>query len=478
MTASHTSETQTSAKPKPAPRRAQARSRWILPVSVIAIAGGGLAWWLSQERKTSKVAPPNQAESAASESQAVHVEVIHPRKGGLKKVSNQPGTVHAFEYAELYAKITGYLKEQSVDIGDRVKQGQVLAVLDDPEVVEEAARAAAQLNLAKAQVLQAQARVVSAEAGRMAAAAHVEQAKADTEKFSADLRYRKSSYERIANLFKQRAVDEKLVDEERDRRDASEAALHSAQAAVITAQAELAEASAKVEQAKADLEATKQNVEVEASNLAKAQVFVSYTKIVAPFDGVITNRNFHVGDLIQAGTAASDKPLLRVARTDVMRVVVQVPDVDAPFTDPGDPAVLTVATLANRQFQGKVARVAESLDARTRTMRTEIDLPNPEGKLREGMYGTVEITLSPASNNMTIPSRCLVTVGENGSATVYVVRNGKAHQVPVKIGSDDGVDVEILAGLQPDDEVIVSHGGTITEGQPVVADLVQADKAG
>jgi HlyD family secretion protein len=318
---------------------------------------------------------------------------------------------------------------------------------------------------------------VSAEAGRVAAAALVEQSKADVEKYTADLRYREKAYARIAELFRQHGTDERNVDEEKDHRDTAQAALHSALAAVLTAQAQLAEAAAKVEQAKADLEAARQNVEVDASNLAKAQVFVNYTKIVAPFDGVITHRNFHVGDLIQSATDGGKLPLLRVARTDLMRVVVQVPDLDAPFTDQGDPAVLTVESLGNQQFHGKVSRIADSQEPDTRTMRTEIDLPNPTGRLREGMYGVVDITLSPTSNNLSIPSICLVNVTENGNASVYVVRDGKVAVVPVKFGADNGLEVEIVSGLKPDDEVITTHGGTLTEGQRVVA-TAQNEKAG
>jgi HlyD family secretion protein len=477
----HTSELPASVRPTPARRSAPRRNRLLLfGVGFLVVVTAGVIWQQSGGYKASDAPQPDPAQPAASataDGQAIHVDVIRPRQGGMKRVSTQPGTVHAFDHADLFAKISGYLKEQRVDIGDRVKKGQVLAVIDDPEVIEDAARAEAQWNLAKAQALQAQARIRSAEAGREAVAAQVEQAKADVERYNADLRYRDSSYARIANLFKQHAVDEKLVDEERDRRDASRAALHSAQAAVITAQAQLAEADAKVEQAKADLEAAKQYVEVDASNLAKARVFVNYTKIVAPFDGVITHRNFHAGDLIQSATDSRQLPLLRVARTDLMRVIVQVPDMDAPYTDPGDPAVLTIATLGNAQFVAKVSRVADSQDADTRTMRTEIDIPKPSGKLREGMYGTAEITLTPTSDNLSIPSLCLVNVSENGAAFVYVVRDGKAHLVPVKIGADNGLEVEILSGLRPDDEVIANHSGTIADGQPVDAKLVQSVKA-
>jgi HlyD family secretion protein len=481
MVTSQRSELGSVGKSKATSTPGRAMVRWLVLAAfgVFALAGG-VAWWMKSGQKASSNAEHDGSAPAASSDPQVeptYVNVIHPHTGGIRRVTNQPATVNAFDYAKLYAKISGYLAEQSVDIGDRVKKGQVLAVIDDPEVVEEADRAAAQLKLAKAQLLQAQARIRSAEAGRESAAAYVEQSKTDIEKYASELRYRESSYTRMASLYKQKAVDAKLVDEETERRDAAQAALHSAEAAVVASQAQLAEAAAKVEQAKADSEAAKQNVEVDDSNLAKAQVFVNYTKIVAPFDGVITHRNFHVGDLIQAGNQSEKIPLLRVARTDLMRVVVLVPDNDSPFTDPSDPAVLTISTLGNRQFSGKVARVSDSLEVDSRTMRTEIDLPNSTNVLREGMYGTVEISLSPATNNLTIPSNCLVGEVESNKASVYVVREGRAHRVPVKIGTDNGVEVEIVSGLHSNDEVVTTHGGTLAEGQPVVGQVVEGKES-
>jgi HlyD family secretion protein len=389
----------------------------------------------------------------------------------MKRTTNQPGSVSSYQYADLYAKVSGYLNEQSVDIGDRVEKGQLLASIYVPELEKDVARAAAQVELAKAQIEQANARVRSAIEGREAAVAQAAETEADIEKYTAELRYREKEYKRINNLYVQKAVDEKLVDEQMERRDAARAAERSARAALVTAKAQLHEAEAKIDQAKADLQASKASLQVDQENLAKAKVLADYSKITSPYTGVVTHRTFHVGDFIREADKGGEKPLLTVARTDLMRVVVQVGDDDVPYLDRGDPAVVTIATLGGQKFPGKISRMSQSEDPETRTMRTEIDILNPDGKLRDGMYGAAEILLQLPSKNLTLPAGCLVGKSEQGKASVYVVRGGKAHLIPVKVGADNGVEVEILEGLSPDDQVVLPHNTTLTEGQPVAAEV-------
>lgn len=150
-----------------------------------------------------------------------------------------------------------------------------------------------------------------------------------------------------------------------------------------------------------------------------------------------------------------------------MRVVVYVPDRDTPLLDRGDEAVVRIDALGGEEFKGKVVRFSEQELPTNRTMRTEIDLPNPSGRLRQGMYGAVSILLEPPSNDLTIPSKALHQQ-EAGAGSLYVVEDDRARKRPVRIGRDDGIRVEVLSGLSRDDRVIISYTGSIEDGEPVV----------
>jgi RND family efflux transporter MFP subunit len=375
--------------------------------------------------------------------------------------------VHPFEYADIFAKVSGYLKTQSVDIGDHVKAGQTLAEIDMPELVKEVERDVATVAQARAQVAQMKAKVSTSIADHVAALAVVQQSEADLAKFEANLSFREKQYNRIKALFDLDSVDKKLVDERQDERDAARSALRSAEAAVSTAEAQTASAAAKIEQAKADLAEAESKVQVEQAVLEKTQVLLNYTKIISPYNGVVTARNSHPGDFIRAADQGAEHPLLSVAKTDVMRVVVQVPDQDVPFTNRGDEATVEIDALRGTKFNGKVSRMATVEDPHTRTMRTEIDLPNPNGVLRGGMYGRVTIVLEKPSDAMRIPASCLVGQSDEGTASVYVVRDGRAHRTQVKLGADNGLQLEVLSGLNPNDQVVTRYNGAIGDNVAV-----------
>ena len=149
-----------------------------------------------------------------------------------------------------------------------------------------------------------------------------------------------------------------------------------------------------------------------------------------------------------------------------MRVVIFVPDLDVPFVDRGDPATLRVDALKGRVFRGVVARFAD-VENEQKLMRTEVDLPNPDNRLRDGMYGTATIEVQPPSRNLRIPSSCLIEQSGQGQGAVYIVQDGKVHRQAVEVGQDNGGEVEIIGGLTPDDQVVVRYNGTIDEGLAV-----------
>jgi HlyD family secretion protein len=440
----------------------------VLCLIVIGIGGMSLVNWGNEKEARAHGETATHA-AAESGSNALRVEVVKPRQGGIERITTQPGSVYSFESANLVAKVSGYLSELPVDIGSRVKVGQILAVIDSPELEKDVERAVADVEKAKAGVAQMQASVAVAKAQHAAAEAAVVQAAAEIKRDQSKQSFQSKQYRRMKELFDLKSIDERLVDEKQDQFLASESAVDVSKAGVVTAQAQVAAAQAKIDQANADLKNAEAEVRVADSNLAKARVFLNYTKIVSPYDGVITQRGFHPGDFIREATSGNAAPLLRVERTDLMRVVVQIPDSDVPYVNVGDLATVQIVTLPGVNFKGKVARCAESENHETRTMRTEIDLPNPQNRFRDGMYGRVVIELQVGNKDaLTLPASTLTGKSESGRGQVYVVEDGRARLVPVKLGTDNGVEVEVLDGLKVGAQVISRYNGAIGDGVPVV----------
>jgi HlyD family secretion protein len=444
----------------------QKRRRWLVFLVVVAGAGG-VGWYYYHTKGTKAVAKPvAEADAEDSAPEPIDVESVNPTRGGIIRTSTQIGSVEPFEEADLYAKISGYLSVLNVDYGDRVKRDQLLAEIDDPEVIKDADKAAADVLQAKAAVAQAEAFIESAKADREALAAAVEQAIAEVERYVSMKNYHEKKYTRYKRLVQEKAIPQQIADEEEEGYESARASEVASQKAVLNAKAQLNAAIARVKKAEADLTEAKANVQVAEAKLAKAKVLVAYTKITSPYDGVVTKRNFFRGAFIRSATEGGAMPLLTVARTDKVRVVTAVPDRDVPFTNVGDPAEITLDALGSEVFRGKVSRFAESEDPTSRTMHTEIDLPNPQNQLHAGMYGIAKIILDASLKDSTLPASCLVGESKNGKGDVYVIKDGKAKKTQVTIGADDGIRVEIVAGLSPKDAVIVNTG-SVADGAPV-----------
>lgn len=258
-----------------------------------------------------------------------------------------------------------------------------------------------------------------------------------------------------------------MVDEREDDFLAAQAAQDAARAAVDSAKADEAAAEAKLSESQADVLQAQATIGVCQAALDRAQVFVDFAEIRSPYDGVITERSFFPGDFIRAADGNVGLPLLAIEKTDVMRVVVQVPDRDAPFTGPGDRATFEASTLPGLQFEGKVSRVSDAQDVGTRTMRVEVDLPNDAGLLRDGIYGKATIHLWSASPPLKLPASCLIDKPANGKAAVYVVRDGLAHRRNVYLVYTDERDVEVLSGIRSDDDVVEEHLQPLVDGAAV-----------
>lgn len=437
-------------------------------VAALAGAAAVAAGWYYHSRGSGAASSQAGSAPAVSSSETVAVETVLLAKGGILRTSSQIGSVHPFEDADLFAKISGYLAKLSVDYGDHVKQGQLLAEIDDPEIVKEADKAAADVLQAKAAVEQMEAFIESAKSDRDAEATSVEQAVAEVDRFVSMRIYQAKKLARYKELVQSKAIPQEIADEEIENYESARAAEVSSQKAVLNAKAQLAAARARIKKAEADAAEARANVAVATAKLARANVMVGYTKITSPYNGVITKRNYFRGAFIRSAIEGGTVPLLTVARTDKVRVITQVPDSDVPWTDVGDDVEVTLDALGNEVLRGKVSRFSETEDPSSRTMYTEIDLPNPNDRIRPGMYGIAKILLDTAIKNATLPARCLLGASKGNTADLYVIRDGKAKKVQVTIGANDGIRVEILSGISPKDDVIL-HPGAVTEGTPVTS---------
>jgi HlyD family secretion protein len=423
----------------------------------------------------SDAGPPRHQSGPAGEnsdpeesSDPAAVEYVFPQKGGIPRTSTQPGSVLSFESVDLYAGVPGYLKQQSVDIGDRVRKGQILALVDVPDLEKQVQHNVAVVEQAHAHVAQMKAKLTSAQADAEAARAAVPHAEALLRSKSAELLYRRQQLDRMKELAASHSIEDKLVDEYTSHRDAIREAEIAAKEAVNSAKANVKAVEAKVVAAEADIRVAEAEVKVAQAELEKSQVMVGFATISAPFDGVVTKRNFFARDYVRSANESGALPLFNVQKTDLLRVVVQIPDRDVPFCAPGKPAFIEADAIPGQKFEGKVSRISQSEDPQTRLMHVEIDLPNPKGKLYQGMFVHATIVLDQNPSVLSLPSECVARKSDHGEATVFVVRDGHAHRVPVRTGGDNGVQVEVLSGLKTDDQVIL-HPGGLSDGTPVEA---------
>jgi HlyD family secretion protein len=402
----------------------------ILPAAVLLGGAAGC-------QRPAPAATP-QGQPAAPPAEATAVRIVKPERKTVRHPIEQPGfNVEAFQETPLYAKISGYVRKWNVDIGDRVKQDQVLAELDVPEMEVDLKQKEAAVRQAEAQVQQAKAAVLTAQA---------------------QLARAKSQYERLSKAGRGGVIGQEDVEETRLGYESAQAGL---------------------EKARADVAAAEAQVEVSRASRDYARTMLRYTQVRAPYEGVVTQRNINTGDFIQpASTGARGVPLYVVNQTDPVRVFVNVPGSDAAWVRDGDPVGLRLQGAGGELFQGKVTRNARSLDPRTRTLRTEIDIPNPEGKLLPGMYVQASITMQHPGA-WALPAAALVTEGDQ--AFCYRVVDGKAVRTPLQVGLRGGGLVEVLKkqvkspspgeegrweDVTGDDEVVGDPAG-LGEGQPV-----------
>ena len=410
------------------------------------------------------------------------VTIVHPEKRDINRTVGQPGFVEAYEQAALYAKVSGYIEKWNVDIGDIVKKDQVLATIFVPELVEEYRFKQATVQLDTVLVDQARKAADAAAGNLKATEAKVVQAKADVGKFQAEVDRWQSEVKRLTGLVQQNVVDKQVLGESTRQLKSNEASRDAANAMVLVTDA-LREASvADLAKAKVDVTAAEVRVTVAQADEKRLAALVGYLRLTAPFDGIITVRNANTGDFVANATGdqsanrespgqstSKGAPIYVVARLDKVRVFVDVPEVDAGFVGVGTPGEVRFESMGNMRVPSKVARTSWALNLRSRTLRTEIDLPNPSARYLPGMYvyGYVNIQRNGV---MTIPSRCVARRGD--SRVVFLYKDGKSQQLEVRASTSDGDWIEILAwnkggnwvSAEATDQVILGNPDELSDG--------------
>ncbi len=386
----------------------------------------------------------DESKNAASK-KAELVEVTQPARRTLTRALTMPATLLADEQVDMLAKTSGYVAEVVVDIGSRVKKGDVLATIDVPEMGDE---------LRQAEAIQAakNAKVTQAEALR-------ETAKAEVQRYAAEYALHKITHDRKVELRKQNVIPEQELDEAKNQLAVAEAFQRIARARVNSGEADVAVAKAEVMMALA--------------TVARIKTLMKYATIRAPFDGVITERFIDPGDFVRSATEGAAEPLLFIAKTDRIRLSLEIPEMDSLSVKVGTPVDVVVKALGEHPFPGTITRTAVGLRASTRTMRAEVDLDNADGLLAPGMYAQVTIKLEIKESALMIPSKAIRVRGRE--MYVLVARAQLAQKVPVDLGYDDGIWAEILSGLKDDEWIITAATGAVTPGTPVKPVPVKQD---
>src|SRR5258708_5381253 len=321
-----------------------------------------------------------------------------------------PGNALPLNDTALFARTTGYLKRRLVDIGDRVKEGQLLAEISAPDIDDQLAQAKSNVDQAKANLTLAQ-------------------ANADLARITLD-RDQRAGVNLVVTL-QQLDVDR-----------------------------------ATVRTTVAQVDATKASIEVNQAMVQRFTDLQGFQKIVAPFQGVITARNVDPGDLISADSPSTTRELFHLMRTDVLRVFVNVPQAFATSIQTGQAATVYRRDEPQKEYAGKVTRTADALDSNTRTLLTQVDVPNPKDQLRPGMYLQVKFTFDRKVFPLMIPAPALATRTQ-GPRVAVLDDQHRVHYQDVQLGRDYGAEVQVLSGLNDGDTLVVHPGDDIPEGTTV-----------
>ncbi len=406
--------------------------------------------------------PTIKADSSAR-AKVTRVEVVKPERTMIRRSTEQPGQIEAYEVTDIHAKVSGYVQKWNVDIGAKVSKGQVLAVLDDPELDAESEQKQALVEESEGKLAQAKASEEVARANLFSSQAKLAEVQAGIKRATADLARWRAEFQRVEQLFNERAQTGSLLEETRSKLEAAGSARDEVLAQVKTAQAAVRQCEAMIDKARSDVTTAAATIKVARLEARRLQAMREYTTIVAPYNGVITRRNVDVGELTTPGPQG--QALFTVARDDIVRISVGVPEMYATEVDPGDRVLIRLQATPGKNFEGKVARTSWTLDVKNRTLRTEIDVPNPKGTLRPGLYAYATIIVEEHAGALTVPSSAVVR--QDTQTYCVAVANGKAVRKPVTLGLGEGTATEIVSGLEGNETIVKAYAASLNDGQPV-----------
>ncbi len=403
-----------------------AKGKVIVMVAAAAVALT-LAAVVGIGRARASAAPPRP-------SQPRSVAVVPVEHKPVKNLITLSGAFRPFQEVDLHAKVAGYIRNINVDIGDRVSTGQVLAVLEVPELAAQLQGSEADIHRREEDIRRAQSEIARSES--VHSAAHF-------------------GYTRLKQAAQARPglIAEQELDDAMAKDKASEAQVAMAEAALSEAKQELAVAQA---------------------NHAQMSAMAGYTRLTAPFPGVVTKRYADTGALIPAGTSTTTPalPVVRLAETSILRLIFPVPESAVPLIHVGMPVDVKVPAL-NRTFAGHVTRYDDSLDQQTRTMNTEIDVENKDGSLVPGMYAESNFALVNKENALTVPVQAVSRSGSQASVLVVDAHN-RIEERQVQLGTEGTDRVEITSGLAEGERVVIGSRSQFRPGEEVTPKTVSS----
>lgn len=458
--------------------------RWLPLVALASLLAGGCG----------RSAPPAVGPAPTP----AKVEVARVQRCTVVRTVELPGDVRANRQAQLFAKVSGYLDAVLVDKGDRVQAGQLLARISLPEVRSDAASKAADSSRGQADVSTARARVPQAVAERDAAAAElgritaqhaqlrseVTRARAGLQQAQAERALAKETCGRLQSVYDEDAgllarqdldvartavrVAESRVQAARQAVAAAREAERAGLQAIRSARSRVTAAGTQIDVAESQVSGLSYQSRAAAETSRRAQDIVAYTEIRAPFRGTVTQRWLDPGALVQNAEGSAQgatRPILALADFDVVRVVVQVPQEETTHVGRGTPAVVHVDAWPKRPFRAPVARASGALEPSTRTMLTEVDVPNRDHALKPGMFVKVDLEVEAHAGALAVPTAAVLA--EKDKRSVFVVDNGHVKKTPLKVGFENAEFTEVLEGLKGGEEVVASSPDRLADGAAV-----------
>ena len=393
------------------------------------------------------------------------VQVINPPVRNIVRVVGQPSFIESYERTSIYPKPTAYIQKWIVDIGDKVKKGDVLAILFAPELIEEDKTRQAAVVLDQQRIALAKEVVEVAKADVAAALARVKETEEILAKYQAEVERWNTEVKRLQREADPGVVDPRVLLESTNQLESSTAARDTATATIKRAKAELLSAQATLAKAEVDVRVAEADLKVAESEQRYAKAWVDYLTLTAPFDGVITGRNANTYDFVMpttgdptafylapdiapGGTAA---PIYVVDRTDIVRIFVDIPEQDANYVHIGSKATVLAKAYRDQPIPGTVTRISWALNMKSRTLRVEIDLPNPGSQLLPGIYAYVNVIIERPGVRA-LPVSALTY--SNEKAYYWTPENGHAVRTEVRTGVSDGEWIEVTNRRVPGSEAV------------------------